>query len=166
MEPVFRDKPRGPVCNCDRLFSDFKWHELASLRAEQLPRVPGVYVVRVIERGVDPAEARERLLNVISETNWVELLSFVKDRLMRLNRIGDCPVIYIGSSSNIRVRFKDLAGLRHTAFFPVLTLLLGTWRLDYGFKTTGSRDEALRLEEWLKMKYAAIHGGPPALVEV
>lgn len=92
-------------------------------------------------------------------------MNYVYPRLERLYRIKSCPVIYIGSTDNIQSRYRDLAGRRHTVFFSILALLLGGWRLDYGFKTTSSKEEAQSLEEELKAKYKEIHGALPPLVE-
>ena len=114
------------------------------------------------------------LNDVLGKTGWHEFLRYVNSRLNRLRRIGDCPVIYIGSTSglrsegsatsSIRSRYVDLAGRRHTAFFPILALLLAGWRLDYGFLTVNTHTEAKKLEKRLKEVYRRIHGRLPALV--
>ena len=170
---MFRDKPLGPKCMCDYLFNGFRWGELVGIRARDLPNEPGVYVIRVIERGLNVESTISYLNDVLGRTKWYEFLRYVNSRLNRLRRIGDCPVIYIGSTSglrgvgaksSIRSRYVDLAGRRHTAFFPILALLLAGWRLDYGFKTTNSHSEAKELEERLKKEYREIHGALPALV--
>ncbi len=138
---LFRDKPLGPRCRCDYIFEGFYWHELATLKASHLPRKPGVYVIRVIEKRDEPINARRNLEEIILRSSWDELIQYVSNRLARLLRIGDCPLLYIGSTDSIKSRFKDLAGVRHTAFFPILALLLSNWRLDYGFKTVSTKEE-------------------------
>ena len=131
-----------------------------------LPRKPGVYATRVIERGGGLINARLKLEEIVLQTGWDELTRYVASRLARIFRIRDCLLIYIGSADNIKSRFKDLAGRRHTAFFPILALLLSKWKLDYGFKTVSSKKEAEWLEEELKKKYQKMHRFLPALVEV
>lgn len=164
-ELEFRKSPLGVRCKCDSLFHDFLWHELSTLRAHNLPGVPGVYVIRVIEKGEDMEEAKRQLEDIILKASWKELIEYVNSRLRRVLRIRDCPVIYIGSTGNLRSRYKDLAGIRHTAFFPILALLLSRWNLDYGFKIASSKKEAEHLENELKRGYIDIHGMLPALIE-
>ena len=105
-------------------------------------------------------------MEIIHRTGWRELSSYVSRRLRRLSRVSECPVIYIGSTNNLRVRFRDLAGVRHTVFFPITALLLGGWRLDYGFVVTQSSRAAMSLEDGLKNGYKRIRGALPALVSV
>ncbi len=162
---IFRRRPLGKECICDQLFQGFLWSELSSLKSSRLPGKPGVYVVRVIERDVECLKERLKLLEeLILETGWRELIGYVKPRLERVLKIGDCPVVYIGSSGNLQSRLQDLAGKCHTAFYSILVLLVSKWRLDYGFKTLPSKKEAERLEEELKRRYIACHGRLPALV--
>jgi len=161
----FRETPLGMNCKCDPVFHGFLWHELSTLRATDLPKKPGVYAIRIIEKGDDPIKVKYRLENVILKTGWNELIKYVGNRLIRVLQIRDCPVIYIGSTESIRSRYKELAGRRHTAFFPILALLLNGWKLDYGFKTALSENKAIQLERDLKRKYIGIHGTLPALVE-
>lgn len=161
----FRESPLGVKCKCDPVFHGFLWHELSTLGASDLPKKPGVYVIRIIERGDDPMRAKYLLEDIILKTRWSELIKYVGNRLIRILQIRDCPVIYIGSTESIRSRYKDLAGRRHTAFFPILALLLSGWKLDYGFKIVSSKSEAEQMERELKRKYICIHGILPALVE-
>ncbi len=163
---LFRNKPIGPKCECDQILKGFRWHELSTLKSSQLPREPGVYIIRVIEKGEDLINAKLKLKEIVLQSGWDELIRYVTNRLTRLFRIRNCPLIYIGSTGNIRSRFKDLAGRRHTAFFPILALLLSGWKLDYGFRIVASKNAAEHLEEELKKKYQRIHGFLPAFVEV
>ncbi|OYT37471.1 MAG: hypothetical protein B6U89_07240 [Desulfurococcales archaeon ex4484_58] len=162
---VYRREPLGKKCRCDVLLDGFLWRELVEIDPSELPRNPGVYVIRVFEYGDPIDELIRGFKSFISKTRWIELSRYVESRLKRLYRIGECPLIYIGSANSIRSRYLDLAGKRHTIFFPVLILLYGGWKLDYGFKTTQNKDEAEMLEEELKNKYKSIHGTLPALVE-
>ncbi len=161
----YRRSPSGASCVCDWLFKDMIWQELVMVKLSSLPRKPGVYVIRVVEKGKDVDTLIQEFRNTILGTGWLELIDYVYSRLERLYRIRGCPVIYIGSTDNIQSRYKDLAGRRHTAFFPILALLLGGWRLDYGYKTVTTKDQAQHLEEELKTKYRRIHGTLPPLVE-
>jgi len=171
---MFRSRPLGLKCECDYLFEGFKWGELVSIKVRDLPNEPGVYVIRVIERGLSVEDTIRELNDMLGRTGWYEFLRYVDSRLNRLWRIGDCPVIYIGSTSglrsegsatsSIRSRYVDLAGRRHTAFFSILALLLAGWRLDYGFLTVNTHREARNLERKLKEEYRRVHGRLPALV--
>ena len=153
-------------CACEGIFKDFRWLDLGEVCSSDLPDVPGVYAIRVAERGMDVKEVCRGFLSFLEGSKWAELLSYVRSRLARLERISACPILYIGSApKSIRVRFKDLSGIRHTAFFPILALMLGGWKLQYGFLTVKSDHEAKELEKRLKSKYAEFHGSLPALVE-
>lgn len=99
-------------------------------------------MIRVIKRGESLIKVKLRLDEIILQAGWDELSRHVASRLVRIFRIKDCPLIYLGSTDNIKLRFKDLAGRRHTVFFPILTLMLSKWRLDYGFKMVSSKKEA------------------------
>lgn len=136
---LFRNNPLGPKCRCDHILEGFRWHELSILKASHLPSKPGVYVIRVIKRGESLIKVKLRLDEIILQAGWDKLNRYVASRLVRIFRIKYCPLIYLGSTDNIKLRFKDLAGRRHTAFFPILALMLSKWRLDYGFKMVSSK---------------------------
>lgn len=165
----YRDHPLGKACSCDMVFRGFKWCDLRALKSTDLPGMPGVYVLRIAETGWDLKQSAHMLLELVSDAGWLELETYIRSRLDRLNRIGACPVIYIDSTGaekgGLRSRLRDLAGKRHTAFYPIFVLLYSKWKIDYGFKDCKSNKEARQLEEYLKQKYRAIHGRPPALVE-
>jgi len=76
-------------------------------------------------------------------------------------------VVYVGATprGTLRRRYEMLARAMHTAFFPILALLLAGWRLEYGYVATESGEEAEELEKSILCRYERIHGGPPALVE-
>jgi len=165
---LFRSNPVGKPCSCDTLFQGFKWHELRLLRSRDLSKTPSVYVLRVTEKSEDLSYVSRKILELVENTEWNELIRYVESRLARLDRIGECPVIYIGSTgarrSGLRSRLMDLAGRRHTAFFPVFTILVAHWKIDFGFVTCSTVEEARRLEKDIKQRYKEIHGGLPALV--
>lgn len=161
-------RAHGPpplLCVCDRLFVGFHWTDLQSTDPSSIPDKPGVYVLRARRRGKDPREVYEEVCQLLSRTRWKALLDYAGERLSRLKRIGECPVLYIGSTprGKLRGRFRDLAGKRHTAFFPVLALLLHGWQLDYGYLVTQTGGQAEVLEKELKRKYAEIHKRDPPL---
>ncbi|RLE67503.1 MAG: hypothetical protein DRJ43_07325 [Thermoprotei archaeon] len=162
--------PQGPPCACDEVFREFWWSELTRIDPRRLPREPGVYAIRVLERGRDPLYVYDEAMKWLNKTRWSALISYAGRRLRRLRRIGECPVIYIGATTgrrgHIRSRYRDLAGVRHTALFPILALLLAGWRLEYGYTITKSSKEAKELEKRIKDQYRSVHGRPPALVEI
>jgi len=170
---VSRNGPPGSKCKCDPLFEGFEWYELTSIRAKDLPSRPGVYIIRVVERGCSVREAIKYFNEILGRTEWKEFLKYVDSRLERLRRISACPVIYIGSttglkggkSSSIRTRYKDLAGRRHTVFFPILALLLAKWKLCFGFITVENHKKAKEIERKLKEEYRKVHDKLPALVK-
>ena len=161
----FYKNPKGPQCKCDEIFKDFLWRDLEDIKSTKLPNKPGVYVIRVLERGNDPHEICIKFRKMF-KVKWVALREYIDSRLKRLERIEKCPILYCGvATKSIKSRYEDLAGKRHTAFFPVLALLLGGWRLEYGFTIVNTEEQAMRLEEELKRKYIKIHGRLPSLVE-
>jgi len=89
------------------------------------------------------------VLNLIKATEWNEPIRYVESRLARLSRIGNCPVIYVGSTEakegGLGSRLKDLAGRRHTALLPVLVFLAARWRMDSGFITCSTAEDAWEL---------------------
>ena len=154
------------ICKCNQIFTKFQWADLASLNPKQIPKNKGVYVIRVRKRGKAVEEAISRVEAFLSETNWYPFMEHVSDRINRLKNIGSCPVIYIGAApstkTGLRGRYVDLCGRRHTVFFPILTLLLAEWGLDFGWFET---EQPKRYEERLKRLYLEIHGSLPALVK-
>lgn len=161
----FRRKPTGQPCKCDDIFNGFLWHELTTLKSNQLPREPGVYALRVIEMGRDVAEVIENLRKHIVQSRWNELIHFVEGRLARIKRIGGsvCPVLYIGSTQNLAFRYRSLTRGRHTVFFAVLPLLLNGWKLEYGYLRLETPDKAKWKEGSLLHDYCVKHGRIPPL---
>ncbi len=164
---------RGRPCTCDPLFTEFEWSDLKSLSHKDLPDRPGVYTLRIAdhpnEASIKVKQARSLGADLLSKASWRQLWKHYWPRLARLEAIdpSTCPVIYIGGtgrgSGSIKTRFQDLAGWRHTIFFPVFVLLLAGCNIDYGWKTLNTATEAFNYEENLKQRCRAIHGRPPAL---
>ena len=108
-------------------------------------------------------------VEMLMGASWRELWSYYGSRLDRLKRVNPilCPVIYIGGTGKgkgtLRSRFRDLAGLRHTTFYPVFVLLLAGCEIDYGWKPLTSSAEAFNHEERVKRGYLEVHGELPPL---
>ena len=159
---------------CDGLFKGFKWGDLRRLSSKELPTKPGVYVLRlVVNEYVGPADLRERVGKAYSKASalldkagWRELSNYFGKRVERIRRIDPvkCPVIYIGATGKgtgtLRSRFRDLAGLRHTIFYPVFSLILAGWDIDFGWTEA---EDAFNVESRLKRQYIEVHGDMPAL---
>ena len=64
--------------------------ELVMVRSSNLPREPGVYVVRVIEKGKDIGHLARESRNMVLSTGWLELIDYIYPRLERLYRIRGC----------------------------------------------------------------------------
>jgi hypothetical protein len=111
--------------------------------------------------------AIEFLNNLCNEARWREIKNFASSRIKRLGRLksSKCPVLYIGSTRNLRNRCRDLAGKRHTVFLVLLALLATGAEVDYGYKIATSRRKTSDLEYELKETYKRLHGTYPPLVE-
>ena len=150
------------MCRCDLVFNEFYWSDLASKKTKNITKETGVYVVRIRERNNSVENVISNTINLFQKSHWEPLLNHISNRINRLRKIKDCPIIYIGAApSGLRNRYKDLCGRRHTVFFPILALLLDDWKLDFGWHET---NEALKNEMKLKEQYYQIHGCNPALV--
>lgn len=151
------------MCECDQIFTKFQWEGLVSISPKELPENAGVYVIRVKKRGKAVDEVISHTENFLSKTIWPPFEQYVLNRVNRLRRIRKCPVIYIGAApTSLGGRYKDLCGRRHTAFFPILALLMTGWKLDFGWLQTDKPEE---VEKSLKQQYIQIHGALPALVK-
>ena len=160
------------MCICDGLFEGFKWTSLTGLNCDSLPEAPGVYVLRLVNMGeLNIDGAIEFLRNLCDKAKWREIKNFASSRIKRLERLkkrlesSECPVLYIGSTRNLRNRCRDLAGKRHTVFLALLALLVAGTEIDYGYKIVTSEREASDIEYELKGKYRGLHGTYPPLVE-
>jgi len=107
------------------------------------------------------------LRNSCDKARWREIKVFASSRIKRLERLksSKCPVLYIGSTGNLRNRCRDLAGKRRTVFLALLALLTIGAEIDYGYKILTSQRGANDIEYELKEKYRARHGTYPPLVE-
>lgn len=154
-----------PVC-CNKLFSDFTFQDL---RKAEPPYSKGVYAVRISKRGKSAPEVASQIKQLIDGLTWPTVGDFILSRITRLERIGQCSIIYIGSAgtrkdshNTLRGRYEEFAG-RHTAMYPLWALAYFGWNLDFGWIVT---KDAASAEKGLKNRYKARHGGTlPALVE-
>ena len=165
---------RGKCCVCDEVFKDFQWGDLKKLGRRELPMSRGVYVLRlVVDESEEPSDLYQRVdaayaraLELLEKSGWRELKGYFGKRVKRIKNIDPvkCPVIYIGAtgrgSGNLRSRFQNLAGLRHTIFYPVFALLLAGWDIDFGWMEF---EDAFSLENQLMTRYKAVHKDIPAL---
>ncbi len=149
------------MCKCDVLFTRFYWKDItAVVPGRDLPD-KGVYVIRVRQRGVPVDNIINSGCKLVETTRWGLLMKRVQSRLDRLNRISDCPIIYIGAApTSFETRFKDFVG-RHVAMYPTWSLLWGGWKLDYGWLQD---DVPFERERHLKDDYFRLHNCLPALV--
>lgn len=150
------------MCKCDHIFTNSQWYDL--VKAE-LTRSAGVYIIRIRKEGKPIPEAISYIKDFIEKAKWPPLRKYVLNRVDRLNKIRECPVIYIGAApTSLQKRYRDLCGRRHTVFFPILALFLADWELDFGIQKS-KPEEARELENSLKAQYVQIHGNLPALVK-
>ena len=106
---------------------------------------------------------------LVKKADWRKLEENWKSKIERIRNIDPflCPVIYIGGtgkgSGTLRMRFTDLAGIRHVIFPCILSLRLAGVIIYFGFRTVDIGREAFKLEEVLIKEYIKIHKKPPAL---
>lgn len=168
---------RKIVCKCDSLFKNFTWINLASASSKDLPKKPGVYVLRLdVEENEDYLALKNKVKKayniakqLVKKAGWRKLEENWKSKIERIRNIDPflCPVIYIGGtgkgSGTLRMRFTDLAGIRHVIFPCILSLRLAGVIIYFGFRTVDIGREAFKLEEVLIKEYIKIHKKLPAL---
>jgi hypothetical protein len=149
---------------CSHIFSDFTF---ADIRHAQPPSNKGVYAIRVAKRGASADNIIRDIKPVLVRLDFPLLADKFTKSIARLNRIEDCPIIYIGSAGTrdsskhtLLGRYRDFAG-RHTIMYPIWCLLYFDWCIDYGFRETDSPSE---FEAKLKSRFRERHGRLPALV--
>ncbi len=71
---LYRDRLLGNPCICDTLFKEFKWIEIVSVKPKHLPKKPGVYVIRIIEKGYNVEEIISKWVKKLEMTNGNHLL--------------------------------------------------------------------------------------------
>ncbi|MBV9791513.1 MAG: hypothetical protein JOZ51_25170 [Chloroflexi bacterium] len=152
--------------SCDQIFSEFTF---ADIRNANPPAQRGVYVLQVKRRGSPIPEMVQQAEAIIQRLQWPMAEKKMLSRIHRLEKIGECPLIYIGSAgtqgdskNTLHGRYQEFAG-RHTIMFPLWALLYFGWDLEYGWKVEQAPNIA---EASLKQMYKAQHNGVlPALVQ-
>ena len=82
---------------CNKLFADFKFQNIVDVDP---PETKGVYVIRIKKGGKTSIEEMiRRTEKLVSKIGWKMVEEYVVGRVKRLSRIGECPVIYIGSAA-------------------------------------------------------------------
>lgn len=154
LEGSIMDPPRQ--C-CGDLFADWVFSDIREARPE--PK-KGIYVIRVKQPGTPLDEILREADAALGRIGWQMLTESVSKRLRRMEKMDDCPLIYIGSagtysnSKNTLIgRYGDFTG-RHTIMFPLWLLLYYGWKIEYGCKPF---DEAMAEEGALKVQYRQKH---------
>jgi len=152
---------------CSDIFTDFTFEDLTNADP---PDEKGVYVIKIKSKSeVPPSVMIEKTRQLLLGLNWNLVTDFIMSRVERLSKIGNCPIIYIGSAggqrgskNTLRGRYREFS-LRHTAMYPIWVLLYFNWKLEFGWKKSIRPKQE---EEELKIKYRRLHNGKlPALVE-
>jgi hypothetical protein len=145
---------------CSNIFTDFTFEDLTNADP---PNEKGVYVIKVKSKSeVPPNVMIEKTRQLLSGLNWYLVIEFIMSRVERLSKIGNCPIIYIGSAGGQRGSQNTLKGryrefsLRHTAMYPIWVLLYFNWKLEFGWKRSIKPKQE---EEELKIKYRKLHNG-------
>ena len=145
---------------CDSLFTEFKFQDLLSA---QPPSEKGVYVIRVKIEGVKTNIIVDKTIKLVTGIGWELVKKYVMSRIKRLERIGQCPIIYIGaagpqptSKNTLKDRHKEFSS-RHTAMYPIWSLLYFGWKLDYGWKVCDARARMLKNKKSMKTSHLIKH---------
>jgi len=161
------EEPRDGGTCCDDLFKEFMFQDLVKAKP---PREKGVYIIRIKHRNdISPEAMISEAKKLIAKVGWKMLEKKMVSRVERLNRISQCPIIYIGgagtqrgSRNTLKGRYTEFSG-RHTAMYPIWILLYFGWKLQFGWKKTKQPENE---EAEYKKNYRKAHQGKlPALVE-
>ena len=105
---------------------------------------------------------------IVKQLKWKMVEKHILNRINRLKKIKQCPIIYIGSAgyrenskNTLKNRYRELSE-RHTAMYPIWALLYFGWDLEFGWKEESNPKDA---ECQLKREYKNKHGDKSALVE-
>jgi len=151
---------------CKDLFTEFEFQDL---RSASPPNKKGVYVIRIKKEGSSVIEIIEQIKQCIQNLNWKLVENYIFNRISRLKKIKQCPIIYVGSAgthkgskNTLKGRYEEFSR-RHTAMYPIWVLLYFSWELEFGWKE--EEDDPGRVESQLKQKYTERHKDKlPALV--
>jgi hypothetical protein len=151
---------------CREIFGRFQFQNLPDARP---PNKKGVYAIRFTLRGKGSSEIVAQVKQLVDTLGWPQVGEFVLGRVRRIERIGQCPIIYIGgagsgsdSKSTLSHRLKEFSN-RHTAMYPIWALVYFGWKLEFGWFVA---ENAGKAEKEIKQLYKQERGGRlPALVE-
>jgi len=140
---------------CDNLLAEFKFENLTTAEP---PDEKGVYAIRIKSRNEKtPQIMIEKTRQLVLHNRWKSVEGYIMNRVGRLKKITDCPIIYIGSAgtqagskNTIRGRHKEFCS-RHTAMYPIWVLIYFGWELEFGWKAVAQNPK--HGEEELKGKY-------------
>lgn len=135
-------------CGLD-LFWDFTFEDLTGAKP---PDAKGVFVIQVRKPGMPPDEIMDALESHPWHLGGEKAEKNLLKRIGRIQNIGDCPILYIGSAEGKKTlsgMYRELSR-RHTARFPIRALMHFGWELDFGWKVD---DNPRDLEAELKEKY-------------
>lgn len=163
----------GAVCQgissymdcCADIFSGFVFHDLRTAKPLD---TKGVYAIRVKQKGEDPRKIILLVTQLIKTLNWDTVGKHILSRINRLEHVGKCSTLYIGSAGTrkdskktLKSRYEDFSG-RHTAMYPIWALVYFGWELQFGWK---QEDDPASAEAQLKTRYKELHNNKlPALV--
>lgn len=151
---------------CDDLFTKFTFQDL---RSALPPNRKGVYVIRVKKEGSSVRQIVKQAKQLLQNLKWELVQNYILNRIRRLERIRQCPIVYIGSAgtqkhskNTLKGRYREFS-LRHTAMYPIWALLYFNWDLEFGWRET---EDPGRVESQLKQQYKERHGNRlPAIVQ-
>ena len=153
---------------CGELFDKFQFHDLTVAKP---PNNKGIYAIRVKRRGKATSEILAQVEQLVEKLSWPPVGDFIRSRVSRLEGIGECPIIYIGSAgtrseskNTLLKRYREFSH-RHTAMYPVWALLCFGWELEFGWIL--EEEQTARVEAEIKKKYKQQHGNKlPAIVQI
>jgi len=151
---------------CREIFSNFQFQNMPDAKP---PNKKGVYAIGFTLRGKGSSEIVAQVEQLVDKLGWSQVGEFVLGRVRRIERIGECPIIYIGSAgtgsdskNTLSHRHKEFSS-RHTAMYPIWALVYFGWQLEFGWV---EEENAGRAEKEIKEQYKEAHGGRlPALVQ-
>jgi len=150
---------------CGNIFEDFIFKDI---RKATPPEEKGLYAIRINIRGSPASEIILNSKKFLDHLNWGMVNNYLLNRISRIENIGDCPTIYIGSAgtyenskNHLKGRYNEFSG-RHTSMYPLWVLLAHGWELEYGWKI--SHNPKID-EKDIKKKYMELHNDKlPSLV--
>jgi hypothetical protein len=123
---------------------DFEFHDITEAKP---PDAKGVYVIRVRKPGMPPDEIIRNPEPHLSRLGWEMAERYLLDRIRRIRKIGECPVIYLGSAGTNPEsrhtpagRYRDLVN-RHT----IRALLCFGREQDFRSKAVKTRRNSRRI---------------------